>query len=171
MTEIGCYSSDVCYKEGAFVNWFRIDFKGDKRESLIDWLENESTKRQKAKARKRKSAEIDEHRQLKKLPLIEQLNDANKRVEEATANLKKTLLDKLAAEAELKVNDELNVVSPLEEKERMPILADPNNYTSSLHYMLDGVRGHLLVAPKGGCISIILTSDLANNLHYIENKY
>ena len=90
-------------------------------------------------------------------------------MEEARADLKKALLDKIEAEAELKVNNEPNIVSPMEEKEQTPILDNPNKCTNNLHYTLDGVRRHFLVEPEGG-IFIILTSKLADNFHYIDNK-
>ena len=41
------YSSNICYEEVTFVNQFCIDFEDSKQESLVDWLEKESIKRQK----------------------------------------------------------------------------------------------------------------------------
>ena len=82
---------------------------------------------------------------------------------------RQALLDKLEAEAELKVKDELNVVLPMKERERIPILADPNNCMSTLHYTIDDVCGHLLVEPEGG-ILIFLTSGFVKKFHDIEKE-
>ena len=157
MTEIGCYSSDACYEEVTFVSRFCIDFEDDKRESLVDWLEKESTKRQKAKERRHKLDVKNTFKRQKLLSPIVRLNDAKKRAEEAKADLLKALLDMREAEAELNVSDE----QPNDQKNQFPILADHDRCTSNLHYTLNGVRGHLCVEPG---ISIILTSDIIDNL-------
>ena len=171
-SKIGCYSSVQCFESVTVVSRFHIAFEDEKRESLIEWLEDESTKRNRVKARKRKSADNNERRQLKKLSPIERLNDADKRVKEAMAVLKKALLDKKEVEEELKKGDERNVVTPtpMEPMEPMPVLANQNKCTVNLHYTLDGVRGHLLVEPPKDGVSIILASDLEDNLQHIDYK-
>ena len=60
--------------------------------------------------------------------------------------------------------------TPIEPMEPMPVLANQNKCAVNLHYTLDGVRGHLLVEPPKDGVSIILASDLKDNLQHIDYK-
>ena len=72
----------------------------------------------------------------------------------------------------MKKEDERNIVTPtpMELKEATPVLANSNKCTANLHYTLDGVRGHLLVESPEDGVSIILASDLEDNLQQIDYK-
>ena len=137
----------------------------DMNESLVDWLEKESTKPQQAQKRRHKLDARETFKRQKLLSPIVRLNDAKKRAKEAKAELLKALVDMREAEAELNDSDK----QPNDHQNRLPIMANHNRYTSNLHYTLDGNRGHLCVeSPKGG-ILIILTSDIIDNLHDLNN--
>ena len=127
-------------------------------------------RRDRTKARRQKSDEKHAKKRQRMMHPAELLGDANKRVKEAIAGLKKALLNKKEAEEELKKGDEQNVVTPtsMELKEAMPVLANANKYTANLHYTLDCVGGHLLVEPSKDGVSIILASDLEDNLQRID---